>query len=94
MDEISAGLEAFSSDRMGHGEIRIVEEIELDLRGDGFSDRSRDDAVLMVDASALQRGDGPRLLSASGEPIEGIRPFARGWRLEDAAGGVTRLDCP
>lgn len=95
VNEISAGLESFASDRLGHGEIRILEHIELDLRGDGFdSGRTRDDAVLLVDATSLQRGDGPRLLSSSGEPIEGIQPFERGWRLEDAEGNVTRLDCP
>lgn len=95
VDGIAAGLESFASDRLGFGEIRILERIELDLRGDGFdSGRGRDDAVLLVDASALRRGDGPRLVSSSGEPIEGIQPFARGWRLEDANGDVTRLDCP
>lgn len=94
VEEIATGLESFESVKSGFGEIRIGEHVVLDLGGDGFAEGSRDDAVLLVDATALKRGDGPRLTSSTGEPIEGIRPFERGWRLEDASGDVIRLDCP
>lgn len=90
--EIAADLESFESDKAGRGDIRIEERIRLDLKGDGFD--SDDDAVLMVDATALKRGSGPTLLDSAGEEVEGVQPFAPGWRLRDADGQVTRLSCP
>lgn len=92
--EIAADLDGFVGAKGLFGEIRIDERLVLDLKGDGFQAGSHDDAVLLVDASALRRGDGPDLLSADDVPIEGIQPFAHGWRLRDASGAVTRLTCP
>lgn len=93
--DIATDLDSFSTFKRGRGEIRVGERILLDLRGNGFdSERSRDDAVLLVDASALGRGTGPVLLSASGQPVSGIQPFEKGLRLRDSEGNVIRLNCP
>ncbi len=92
--EITVSLDAFNRTKGGLGEIRIEDRIVLDLRGDGFSERARhDDGVLVIDASALRRGNGPRLLDASGEALEGFQPLRSGLRLE-LAGEVTALNCP
>ncbi len=95
VQEIAADLDAFVGRKGLFGEIRIHDRLVLDLRGNGFdTGRDRDDAVLLVDATALGRRDGPRLLSADGEEIEGVQPFQRGWRIRDTDGSVTRLTCP
>ncbi len=92
--EIAVSLETFIRAKGNLGEIRVEDQIVLDLRGDGFSQRSRgDDGVLVVDADALARGDGPRLLAAGGEPLAGYQAFRAGLRLE-VAGVVTELSCP
>lgn len=92
--EIATDLDSFIGGKRGFmGEIRLGDYVELDLHGDGFG-ASSDDGVLVIDASALKRGDGPELLTPEGEPLDGFQPFTRGLRLRDAAGGVTRLDCP
>lgn len=90
--EIATDLDGFAGAKGLYGEIRRGDYLVLDLRGDGFD--GKDDGVLLVDAGALARGDGPRLLSAEGEEIAGVQPFQRGWRLRDADGTVTRLTCP
>ena len=92
--EIAVSLETFIRAKGNLGEIRVEDRIVLDLRGDGFSERSRgDDGVLVVAADALGRGDGPRLLEAGGGPLSGFQPFRAGLRLE-VAGAVTELSCP
>lgn len=92
VSEIATDLESFESEKAGRGEIRIGERILLDLRGNGFG--SDDDAVLLVDASALGRGAGPTLLDGSGTEVEGVRAFEPEWRLRDSEGRVIRLTCP
>ncbi len=92
--EIAASLETFIRTKGGLGEIRIEDRVVLDLKGDGFSERARgDDGVLVVDATALRRGDGPRLLGPGGETLDGFQPFRSGLRLE-ASGNVLELSCP
>ncbi len=92
--EIAVSLETFIRSKGGLGEIRIEEAVVLDLRGDGFAERARrDDAVLVVDATALSRGGGPRLLGPGGEALEGYQPFRSGLRL-DVAGELTEITCP
>ncbi len=92
--EIAVSLETFLRAKGGLGEIQIEDRVVLDLRGDGFSERARrDDAVLVIDAGALARGDGPRLLGPGGEPLEGFQPFRAGLQL-DLAGNLTALNCP
>ncbi|MCP3935864.1 MAG: hypothetical protein GY708_10885, partial [Actinomycetia bacterium] len=92
--EISVSLETFIRVKGGLGAIRVGDLIVLDLRGDGFSERGGgDDGILVVDAGALGRGNGPRLLGAGGEPLDGFVPFRSGLRLE-LASGVTELNCP
>ncbi len=92
--EIAVSLETFARIKGGLGEARVEDRIVLDLRGDGFNDRARrDDGVLAVDAGALARGDGPRLLGAGGEVLEGFVAFRAGLRLE-ISGQVTELNCP
>ncbi len=92
--EIAISLETFIRVKGGLGEIRIEEAVVLDLRGDGFAERARrDDAVLVVDATALSRGGGPRLLGPGGEALEGYQPFRSGLRL-DVAGELTEITCP
>ncbi len=88
---ISVDLETFEKTK-GIGEIHLGETVTLDLKGDGFG--GDDDAVLVVDATALGRRGGPRLLDAEGRVLEGIVTFRRGLALRDAAGGVVALDCP
>ncbi len=92
--EIAVSLETFIRTKGGLGEVRIEDQVVLDLRGDGFSERTRrDDGVLAIDAGALNRGDGPRLLGPDGEALSGFVAFRSGLRLE-LAGGVTELNCP
>ena len=92
--EIAVSLETFIRTKGSLGEVRIEDQVVLDLRGDGFSERARgDDGVLVVDTDALARGNGPRLLDASGEPLAGFQPFRSGLRLE-LSGEVTALNCP
>ncbi|MCP4661432.1 MAG: hypothetical protein GY856_39010 [bacterium] len=94
--EIEVDLEGFGRTKDRFGAIRIGEHIVLDLRGNGFDEGSRrsDDGVLLVDATALVRASGPRILSAAGEVVEGIQPFAAGWRIEEPSGRVTVVSCP
>lgn len=95
IEEIDADLATFEAAKKSWGEIRVTEHIMLDLRGDGFgTGNGRDDAVLLVDASSLARGDGPQILDAQGEPLEGLQAFAPGWRLRQENGEIVRLDCP
>ncbi len=92
--EIAVSLETFVRIKGGLGEVRIEDRIVLDLRGDGFGERARrDDAILVVDAGALARGNGPRLFGPGGEPLEGFQPFRAGLRLE-LAGETIALNCP
>ncbi len=92
--EIAVSLETFIRAKGGLGEIRVEDSIVLDLRGDGFSERNRrDDGILAIDADALGRGEGPRLLGAGGKPLAGYVAFRSGLRLEQA-GDVTELNCP
>jgi len=94
--EIAVDLEGFQRTKDRFGAIRIGEHIVLDLRGDGFDELSRrtDDGVLVVDATALARASGPRILSAAGEVVEGNQPFAAGWRIAEPSGRVTVVSCP
>ncbi len=92
--EIAVSLETFVRTKGGLGEVRIEDQIVLDLRGDGFAERDRrDDGVLVIDAGALNRGNGPRLFGPGGEALRGFAPFRSGLRLE-LAGAVTELNCP
>ncbi len=94
--EIEVDLAGFERTKDRYGAIRIGEHLVLDLRGDGFDKgpRRSDDGVLLVDATTLARASGPRILSASGEVVEGIQPFVAGWRIEEANGRVTVISCP
>ncbi len=90
--EISLRLTTFVRRKGTLGEIRVEERIVLDVRGNGFS--GDDDGVLTVDATALARGDGPRLLAAGGTEVEGRQPFQQGWKIRDGDGAVSELSCP
>ena len=93
--ELSLSLETFIRTKGGLGEMRLDEHIVLDLRGDGFSDRARrDDGILLLDATSIQRGEGPKLLGPEGEVLDGYQPFRPGLRLQSATGQVTSLNCP
>jgi hypothetical protein len=89
--EIAVHLETFQK-KKGLGEIRLGENILLDMKGDGFG--GADDTVLVVDAMALGRRDGPRLVGADGNVLEGYVAFRDGLSLRDAVGTVTELNCP
>ncbi len=92
--EIAVSLETFIRIKGGLSEVRVEDQVVLDLRGDGFSERARrDDGVLVIDAGALARGDGPRLLGPGAEPLGGFVPFRSGLSLE-LSGEVTELNCP
>ncbi len=92
--ELAVSLETFIRTKGGLGEVRIEDRVVLDLRGDGFSERARrDDGLLVVDAGALSRGGGPRLLGPGGDILDGFQAFRPGLRLE-LAGELTELNCP
>ncbi len=92
--EIAVSLETFIRAKGSLGEIRVEDQIVFDLRGDGFSDRDRrDDGILVVDASALARGNGPQILGARAEPKSGFIAFRKGLSL-DLSGEITELNCP
>ena len=90
--EIAVDLDTFIFKKGHIGEMRVADFVTLDVRGDGLG--SGDDRMLVVDATRLGRGDGPRISSASGEPLEGFQPFQEGWRIEHDGGQVTVLECP
>lgn len=93
--EIAVSLETFIRSKGSLGEIRLDEHVVLDLKGDGFSERSRrDDGVLMVDATAVQRGTGPELLDPEGAVLAGFQPFRADLSFRDAAGRRVVLTCP
>lgn len=94
---ISVRLDRFDSEGGGIGLIRIGRWIVLDPRGDGFSGGIggvTDDGALTVDASALGRFSGPRLLDPEGKPLAGMQPFRPGLRLRDGSGKEIGLSCP
>ena len=92
--EIARELDVFYRRKGSLGEIRRGELLLFDIGGDGFGGGRRvDDGALAVDADALRRGGGPNLVDADGAPIEGIRPFAPGWRIE-LGGETLSLTCP
>lgn len=90
---IATDLDTFSRRKGALGEMRLRDgRVWLDLRGDGFGERG-DDAVLMLDASALSRS-GSGLLAGSGEQLAGMEPLRAGLQWRDAEGRVRSLDCP
>ncbi len=92
--EISTSVETFIRSKGNLGEIRIKENIVLDLRGDGFSERSRqDDGVLLIDASAVARGDGPEILDDRGAVLGDLQPFRAGLQVR-TGDQITPLSCP
>ncbi|MCP3957945.1 MAG: hypothetical protein GY719_08845 [bacterium] len=93
--ELAVSLETFLHNKGSLGEVRVEDHIVLDLRGDGFADRSRrDDGVLVVDATALARGQGPEIQGPAGETLDGYQAFRSGLRIQDTSGKVTEIDCP
>lgn len=93
--ELGVRLNVFYRKKGGLGEIRIRESILLDLAGNGFGESRRpDDGVLMVDADALGRGDGPKVIDASGTRVSGRAAFAAGWRFQLADGSELAIRCP
>lgn len=94
---ISVRVDRFESEKGGVGLIRIDRWIVFDPRGDGFAGGiggSTDDGALTVDASALGRFSGPKLLDADGQPLNGMQPFRPGLRLRDESGQIVELSCP
>lgn len=93
--EIETGLGGFYRKKGGLGEIRRGEALLFDLAGNGFGGGRRpDDGVLMVDADGLGRGDGPKVLDASGAAVQGIEPFEAGWQVRLADGKILAINCP
>ena len=93
--EISTRLDVFFRKKGSLGEIRIDGNLRFDLGGDGFGDGRRpDDGVLMVDADALGRGDGPEIVDGQGDIVSGMAIFAAGWRFRPADGPEWAVVCP
>ncbi|MEM7353844.1 MAG: hypothetical protein AAF657_23795 [Acidobacteriota bacterium] len=93
--EIAASVETFTRRRGSLGETRVRDRIVLDLSGDGFSERARkDDGVLVIDASAIRRGNGPQLLDAGSEALSGFQIFRSGLTIQLGSGQQTALTCP
>jgi hypothetical protein len=94
---ISVRLDRFEGEEGSVGLVRIGRWVVLDPRGDGFSGDitgRTDDGALTVDASALGRSSGPRLLGPDGRPLEGMQPLRSGLSLREASGRVIELTCP
>lgn len=98
---IAVNLERFEGEDDEVGLVRVGRWIVLDPAGDGFSGGvsgdvtgPTDDGALTVDASALGRFSGPRLLGPDGQPLAGMQPFRPGLSLRVAPGRVTELSCP
>jgi hypothetical protein len=94
---ISARLDRFEDKDGSGGLIRVGRWVVLDPLGDGFSGDitgRTDDGALAVDASALGRFSGPRLLGPDGRPLEGMQPLRAGLSLREASGRVIELTCP
>lgn len=93
--EIAIDLETFVDKKGRLHEVRRGRQLIFDLRGDGFAEsRGSDDAVLVIDASALGRGDGPQILDRSGAVLDGLQPFREGLQVRLANGELITLDCP
>ncbi len=93
--EIATSLETFVRSKGGLGETRIGEQIVLDLNGNGFSERNRrDDGVLLLDATAIRRGQGLDLLGPGDEALAGFQAFRSGLRIREPSGQVIALSCP
>ncbi len=77
-------------------EIEVDRYIVLDTSGDGFDSTARmfDDGVLVIDASRLGRGDGPKLLDNTGLPLEGMQAFRANLALERVREKPQALTCP
>ncbi|MEE8526656.1 MAG: hypothetical protein V3T72_22190 [Thermoanaerobaculia bacterium] len=90
--EIALDLDTFIFKKGHIGEIRVERFVTLDVGGDGLG--SADDRVLVVDATKLGRGTGPRISSADDEPLAGFQPFQEGWRIEQDGAQVIVLECP
>lgn len=98
---IAVNLDRFEGEDDEAGLVRVGRWIVLDPAGDGFSGEApgevtgrTDDGALTVDASALGRFSGPRLLGPDGRPLEGMQPFRAGLSLREASGRVVELTCP
>lgn len=93
--EISTRLDVFYGRKGSLGEIRIGEGFLFDLGGDGFGDSRRpNDGLLLVDAEALGRGDGPQILDGSGHAVTVMAPFAADWTFRWADGSELKTSCP
>lgn len=76
------------------GQVEVIDDaIRFDLTGDGFAAQAGD-GILVVDASRLARGDGPRLLGPEGEALEGYQAFRPDLSLAMSGGETIELDCP
>ena len=90
--EISNHLQTFARKKKGLGEIRRERGLLLfDVRGNGFG--GPDDGALAIDTTALARSNGPQILDAEGQPVEGIQPIRKSWgvRMGDE---VVVFNCP
>jgi len=94
--QIAVALDSFRRKNESVGEIEIDRYVILDVQGNGFDGitGNGDDGALVVDASRLQRGVGPQLLSPEGEELEGFQPFRHGLRLRQDSGEELLLSCP
>lgn len=90
---IAVSLKTFRKGKDAVGEIAVGEEIRLDLGSDGLT-AATTRGVLVVDATRLRRGDGPRLLGPQGEPLEGFQVLRKGLRWQSTSGVETMLLCP
>ncbi len=93
--EITNSFETFIRTKGTLGEIRVSQNVVLDLRGDGFSERSRrDDGVLLIDASAIARGTGPKILDDRSTVLTDAQPLRAGLQVRFADDRITSLSCP
>ena len=93
--EIAASLGTFVRAKGGLGETRLQGQVILDLSGDGFSERNRrDDGILVLDATAIRRGQGLELLGPDKEALAGFQAFRSGLQIRESTGKVTALTCP
>ncbi len=89
--EIAVDLGIFLFKKGHIGEVRVEELISLDVAGDGLG--GGNDRVLVVDATKLARGTGPKISTADGEVLTGFQAFRAGWRIEHDGDQVTVLEC-
>jgi hypothetical protein len=90
--EIYLSLKLYTNKKGASGDIWRGDRIVFELIGRRAA--RGEQAILLVDASGIQRWSGPQILSPDGALLDGYQPFRKGLQLRTTEGEIVQLNCP